>query len=161
MRELLGGVLVSILTDASWCPRTKAVGMGYWIVCNRGRKVGGSYYRMRAESSGVAEMAAACNAIKVAVTTGHARGGDRILLQLDSEEAIKKIMSITPLVNTAEFIRKEIRRHTVDLSIRLEVKHVKAHTNGNTPRTYVNNQCDLIAKKYMKQARALIKKGAL
>src|SRR5699024_8807393 len=60
----LTGVImrVTIISDASFCPNTKAAGYGGWVVCNRGNNANGGPLR-GAPDSGAAETMAICNII--------------------------------------------------------------------------------------------------
>lgn len=142
----------TILADASFCPRTRAAGWGYWIASDRGKRGGGGELRrMRVgETSKHAEMMALVNALKVARAAGLVLDGDEILFQTDCIEAITCFRAKRP---------KRITDVMDQLTATLDVtyKHVKGHTSRVThtaARFGANRACDERARHYMLQARA-------
>lgn len=147
-------MLVTIITDASYCDDTKAAGYGYWIVCDRGRKYGGGVIKRRVRTSVHSEMMACCNGLWIACMNGLVLHGDTVLIQTDCQPAINGLRQLHP---TSCPDQKEIVDYFLKLcgdnEIEVRFKHVPGHTTGDTARTYVNNICDEQAKKHMRQMR--------
>lgn len=144
---------VTIIADASWCPDTKAAGYGYWIACQRGRRNGGGTIRRQVSTSQVAEMMAVVNGIWHGMVEGYIVRGDVLLVQTDCQNAINLFRAgdrgTTEEREVLAFLGKLVQANELTLNLR----HVKGHTSGDTPRTYVNNVCDKVAKKHMRGMR--------
>lgn len=136
----------TIITDASFCPKTKAAGWAAWITAN---PPNGKVVRLQRsgpfnddpDSPVHAEVRAAMNGLWLAYTFG-ARD---LLLQSDC---------------TA--VGSMLRRGTYDYpsiasekwpEARVRFRHVKGHTQDPAARSWVNRWCDREARKHMKQLR--------
>lgn len=147
-------MLVTIITDASFCSETNAAGYGYWIVCERGRKSGGGPVKSRVPCSMIAEMMACCNGLWIALSNGLVTRGDTVLIQTDCQPAIDLFLKTGKSydknkLEVLDYMAKIVQENELEVKYR----HVKGHTDGSTPRTYVNNVCDKAAKKYMRLMR--------
>lgn len=149
-------MLVTILTDASWCPDTGAAGYGYWIASNRGSRPGGNSMRP-AENPCHAEMMAVANGLAVALKAELVCDGDDVLVQSDSTDAIAGLKgerlryeTFTPaMAEVREYVVKLIADHNLNVTYR----HVKGHSNRREARFRANNHCDERAKSHMRRAR--------
>lgn len=152
---------VTILADASHCPETKAGGYGYWIASARGKKGGSGALTGAIASSTLAEMMAIGNAIYHGVKSGLVQGHDILLVQTDCESAIfaftKKRKGSEHEKKVVEYVQKLMCL----LSLTIEYKHVKGHTNSSEARFAANNACDRAARKAMRRARDKIRLGQL
>lgn len=140
----------TILTDASFCPRTGAAGFGYWIASDRGKKGGGGPILHPCENSGDAEAMAIVNTLFIARKHGLVEHGDEVLIQSDSTEAIAGLKKARWPKIHKEFV-------TLCLTLDVRFKHVKGHTNREThkqARYGANRACDQRARLYMRQERA-------
>lgn len=146
---------VTIITDASWCPTTKVAGYGFWVACERGRRRGGGTIKTLVPSSMAAEMMAMVNGLCQGMRLGIIASGDALLIQTDCQAAID---TFSKFRNPSDNVEAQVVAHMEELcrtgSLTVEYRHVKGHTAGRTPRTYVNNYCDAEAKKYMRARRA-------
>lgn len=146
---------VTIITDASWCPTTKVAGYGFWVACERGRRRGGGTIKALVPSSLAAEMMAMVNGLCHGMRFGMVANGDVLLIQTDCQAAIDTFRRFR---NPGCDVEAQVVEHMETIcgtgNITVEYRHVKGHTNGRTPRTYVNNYCDAEAKKYMRARRA-------
>jgi ribonuclease HI len=146
-------MLVTLIADASLCHETRAAGFGYWAVSKRGRAHGGGPIRSRPQSSNAAEMMAIVNGLHCAIKRGVLCDGDEVIIQTDSQaasQAFNSARSMTPAEQecAALFLALiESRR------LAFELRHVKGHTAGLDKRSYVNNVCDVIARRAMRRAR--------
>lgn len=148
---------VTILADASHCPDTKAGGYGYWIASARGKKGGSGVLNGAITSSTLAEIMAIANAIYCAIKINLVQGNDVILVQTDCESAIfaltLKRKGSAEEKKVVEYIQKMVKL----LSLKIEYKHVKGHTNSSEARFAANNACDRAARKAMRRARDRIR----
>lgn len=147
-------MLVTVMTDASWCPDTHAGGYGFWIACERGKLPGGGPFKVTVRSAGHAEMMAICNAIYDARKNGLVQAGDTVLIQTDCRQAMDVL---TQRVHVGY---KDIIDYFQDVTTRgrlvVRFRHVKAHTANSDNRSVANKMCDLRAKAGMREAREAI-----
>ena len=149
---------VTINTDASFCPITKAAGFAFWITCDNGRsKV--SWTVKNAETPTDAEIKCIANAIYYLEKSKFNNGKiNRIFINSDCKPCFGLIRRKSPnkigrfIANHLRKIFKDNPRKTND--VRYELRHVKAHTGDLTEkRSFVNNWCDKEAKKEMRYIR--------
>ncbi len=148
---------ITILTDASYCPKYKVAGYGYWIACQRGKLGGSGKIVEDVEDTNAAEMMAICNSIWHGVSSGVIHKGDRILVQTDSLAAIDRLKAIRVVTITQQqerivaYYQKAIHR----LELEVTLRHVKAHTGQQEARFVANRMCDKRAKDAMREARRI------
>lgn len=148
---------VTILSDASYCPKYKVAGYGFWIACHRGKLGGGGQIVEDVEDTNAAEMMAICNSIWHGVTDRLIERGDRLLIQTDSLAAIDRLRGHRVVTLTQQqkriiaYYEKVV--HRLELSVQL--RHVKGHTVHQEPRFVANRMCDKRAKEQMRAARKI------
>lgn len=133
--------LCTIVTDASFCDKTKAAGWAVWIVCDEGRYKHFGGFKTKIDKPHEAEIKAILNGLYFAkkqfvVSQYH--------IVTDCQAAIDH------LKNTLEWqaqVKNIIGNGIVTFS------HVKAHTKKEDKRSYVNRWCDKQAKVYMQKQR--------
>lgn len=146
---------VTILTDASYCPKYRVAGYGFWIACGRGKFGGGGKIVEEVHDTNAAEMMALCNSIWNGVNNGLIHCGDRLLMQTDSLAAIDRLKAQRVVTLTEQqqriiaYYQKAVRR----LSLDVQFRHVKGHTLHQEPRFVANRMCDKRAKEQMRAAR--------
>ncbi|TXG76194.1 reverse transcriptase-like protein [Candidatus Dojkabacteria bacterium] len=151
-------MLVTLNTDASFCPETKCGGFAMWCASDKGRFKYSNRFREKPNSSHEAEVMAIINGI--AAVLKKFENVNYIIVNTDCKFAI------AILVNDRHYQRKNMggsakfkkyRRILGDVllgkSIELEYRHVKAHTDITDARTYVNDWCDRAAKWHMRVMR--------
>lgn len=147
-------MLVTVMTDASWCPDTHAGGYGFWIACERGKLPGGGPFKVAIPTAGHAEMMAICNAIYEARKVGLIVANDTVLIQTDCREAMDV------LTRRTHVDYKDIIDYFNDITKRAKLtirfRHVKAHTANSDNRSVANKMCDSRAKQGMREAREAI-----
>lgn len=154
-------MLVTIITDASFCPDTFAAGYGVWVASDRGRGTfGGPLHGVT--DSGEAEIKAACNGLHHAISNGYVMRGDRILIQLDCMPAISVLSrKCKPRHKEVEAL-EWIERIASSNGLTLLFRHVKGHNkNCAKPRTLAQTKCDETAYMYMKMERGKALCGGL
>jgi ribonuclease HI len=128
----------TVITDASFCPRTGAGGWAAWIRFDDKRLVKRSgAFRDLAKHSTDAEFKAAVNGVLHAA----AGGATTVLLQSDNQQVVQQFAQ---MVNAAG----------VPIPCVVKTRHVKGHDGGHTTRSWVNEWCDREAKVHMRAMRA-------
>lgn len=148
-------MLITIITDASWCPDTGAAGWGAWIVCTRGRIITGNAFKQKMRSSSAAELGAVVNAIHTALKSNLIQENDSVLIQSDSLHVVDLISKKRKIPNRPFEIEAMgfLERWVEKYKLTLRTKHVKGHTSGKTKRTWVNNYVDIMSRKHMRKKR--------
>lgn len=150
--------LVTIISDASYCPRTHAAGYGFWAVSHRGRHAGGGSFKSGLDGASTAETMAIVNALHVTLSLGIAEKGDKVLIQTDCLFAIHLLTGV---------IKKAERRHPdswrafqrfIELravhELAVDFRHVRGHTKVDDQRSKAQRHSDKRARDGMKKARA-------
>ena len=146
---------VTILSDASYCPKYKVAGYGFWIACSRGKLGGGGQILEDVEDTNAAEMMAICNAVWHGVTDQLIERGDKLLIQTDSLAAIDRLRGQRVVTVTDQqkrivaYYEKAVRR----LELNVQLRHVKGHTIHQEARFVANRMCDKRAKEQTRAAR--------
>lgn len=144
---------VTIISDASWCPETRAAGYGYWIACERGKGPGGGSLRMLCSGSNAAEMMAIVRAVADGLKQGFIEPGDQLLIQTDSQAAIDAFTHKRSVGGDERLAYDEMRKLLNGRRITTRFKHVKGHSNVQDARSVTNRMCDQRAKAGMKAMR--------
>ncbi len=168
-------MMLTLFTDASICGRTNAAGWGAWFKCHdmpRGEMLGGEIVA-DVHSSGQAEIHAIAQALDLLARRGYVRAPVRtVMVQSDSVRALQILLqcvprtqesqhhksalstiktrnrlSISPTERIALFVIQDVLRHMDTI-----VRHVKGHQFG-PGRSWVNRQCDALAREHMHAAR--------
>lgn len=136
-------MLCTIVTDASYCGKTKIAGWAAWIVCNNIRYKQFAAFNDVCQTSNEAEIKAAINGIYLArkffpyATKFH--------LVVDSK-------AIIHIVESKKDKWWDLMKKTSE-NKDIVAKHVKAHSNGETRRILANRWCDKQARIAMKKKR--------
>jgi len=161
MRETFASMLVTVFSDASWCPRTRAGGWGAWAKSERvqwGVQFSGAF-RRSANGSNEAEIMAAACALASTLRSEVAATGDTILFEIDNEHALRLVMLDAP---TGLRPRTDLEREAIAVLLALKTRHeltfktrhVKGHSGRERrDRFGVNELCDHLARKHMLKAR--------
>lgn len=128
----------TVITDASFDPKTHAAGWACWITMNGHRFKHGGNFRSRPRHSTEAEFWAALNGIDLA----RRWGATDILAQTDCENIVVRLNRRV----------KEVRA-VLSNGERLLAKHVKGHSRIKQAKYWCNNWCDREAKKFMRKQR--------
>jgi len=144
---------VTVNTDASFCPHTKAAGYAFWISCNGGR------YKKHGVLKGVknpgeAEMHAIANALHYLYSSPYTKDQvfSKIWINSDCLDALSRIQDESEGTEAERFIQIRLALLLEDKG-ELLCRHVRAHRHTRTPRNYVNDWCDTMAKKSMRIRR--------
>lgn len=151
---------VTIYTDASFCPKTKTGGWACWIKHGEGQKIEyASHIPGECKSSLEAEMLGILGGI--AVVRNHVeyvRGSTVLVVVTDCQDAIDFINGTKTNYNKnknfdlyktlARLIHEQRPAKT-----HLNMKKVKAHSDNDGVRSWVNNRVDEEAKRVMRHYR--------
>jgi ribonuclease HI len=148
--------LVTIIADASYCNQTKAAGYGIWIAGSNGSKSFEGPLRDPSDNN-VAELMAIGNALYHGIRHNLIVEGDRLLIQSDSDTAIKILSGekkpyCDQIQNACEYILGLLKSGGYVATY----KHVPGHTKGTDRRTRAQNLCDLAALRQMRLKRDTI-----
>lgn len=168
-------MLLTLYSDASFCPKTLAAGWGAWAKrddWDRGQLYSGAIPE-RPPNPGVAELLGLAYAIEAMARGGHLDGITCLVLGLDSHEAMATLARLShaapasaesPTVhaavangarNPSEAARQAVSRIVSSVGGRMmRLRHVKGHGGGKTARSWVNEQCDRAARLQMVALRA-------
>jgi ribonuclease HI len=166
--------ILTVFVDASHCSQTRAAGWGAWARRDdwqRGALLGDGF-KQDIPNSAVAELCGIANALTVLKQQGAFADIVLINVQCDCLRALSLMLtcipwctiskkaktgSAIPLIrnsNIAVMEQQAIDAIRVATSgHRISVKHVKGHSGRAEGRSWVNDQCDRIAKRHMEQQR--------
>ena len=82
-------MIVTIVSDASFCPKSGAAGYGVWIASNRGKTRHGNQFKHKMNSSTEAEVCAIVNGICFALKTRYLIASDTLVINTDCRAAIQ------------------------------------------------------------------------
>lgn len=135
----------TVITDASFCGKTKAGGWAAWIAYDKGAKGRhGGMFRSRPSNSGIAELHAALNGIWIA----YQNGARDILVQTDCMSIVHAVKGVG---GYAKHFRDARMKHFPQAVVR--AKHVRGHTDKDDARSWCNRWADEHAKYWMKMQR--------
>lgn len=147
---------VTVMSDASFCPNTKAAGYGGWVVCDRGNNANGGAIK-GAPNSGAAETMAICNVIWEGFNAKLIQPNDYLIVQTDCATAIK-VYEEARWTSEAEgsafkWLNDQIRK----FNLTIEFRHVKGHSNVQDTRSKAQRFCDERARSAMQKERSKIR----
>ena len=147
---------ITIITDASFCADTKAAGYGIWIASTHGRKAFEGILEAPKDNN-VAEAMAIANALWHGIKSNLIKPGSNILIQSDSETAIRvakgEYQSNNPqMTKVTEYVLSVKQL----FGLVLRYKHVPGHTKGADSRTRAQINCDSAARRQMQWQRQIL-----
>ena len=157
-------MLVTINTDASFHPALKFGAYAFWAVSDEFKITKSGVFKRKCINPDDAEAKCIINALKV-VLLSHV-SITRVIVNTDSLNAIallkydrvhmRKYMGKN--MQMWSHIRKAYMKvlHESKNKVAIEFRHVKAHTGINDKRSYVNDWCDLEAKKQLRSVSSKI-----
>lgn len=157
---------ITIFSDASFCPDSRAAGGAYWARTDSLR-LSGSFALRSVKASHEAEVMTACLSIRALSENDGFRkelqkGRSTLLVLVVDCLTIKQAFE-GESVSLSPDCRREVDEVLAlrrKMNFGLKVNHVKAHTNGKAPRQWVNRWCDEAAREQMKRARKASNKAA-
>ena len=138
--------ICTIVTDASFCAKTNVAGWACWVVYDGQREKRYGAFKGIVQHSGHAEIKAILNGLYIAK-------------QLHDPQHYHVVSDCLNAMDNLKIGREKVwRRKMLEIigESNITFKHVKAHTNVQDARSFVNRWCDEHAKKSMKEKRAEI-----
>jgi ribonuclease HI len=151
MKQTLKGSGITINTDASYNTHKRGcAGYAFWIVCNLFKIQKGGMFKKREPANPIeAEIMCIGNAIATLLAQKQIPEVDWVLLNSDCVPGMDTIEAAkTPLGKQVKKLWLQLKSKTGAKT--MVMRHVKAHTGANDPRSFVNEWCDKEAKKWMK-----------
>lgn len=142
------------MTDASHCPHTKCAGYGFWIASERGKKAGSGAFNFEVTTAPEAETLAICEALYHAIHVGLVQKLDTVLFQTDCIPAIEVYTGGRRRYKGREQDALEyLSLLASEYMLKIQFRHVKAHTTNQDQRSKCNAHCDTAAKNEMRRLR--------
>jgi ribonuclease HI len=155
-------MLVTIISDASFCPDTKVAGYAGWIASQRGKEMVSGPMQEACFDSMDAEMKGIINSIIAAGRKSLLQKGDKLIMQCDCIAAIERLNGYRAPKNDREAELFRVYEGAVlKLGIEVEFRHVKGHYASTDGRYAANRACDRKAKEHMRHARGRSKLNAI
>lgn len=147
---------ITINVDASFHPKHKVAGYAFWIVCDKFVIKKGGAFKTSPKSSLDAELMGIANAVYTLLKTPDLPSCKLVVVNNDCLAAHERIghKSNHPIGKKVASIMKQLRsalwnnRNTTVI----EMRHVKSHSGKNDSRSFVNEWCDMEAKKWMRKS---------
>jgi len=134
---------ITINTDAGFYPDVKVGSYAYWIVSDGLLIRGSGIFRDLCKNSTDAETKAMCNAVHVLLNSDFDFCGvQRIFFNRDNLNAKSGRNGTAPQKKLTKLLRKVKHKCLNSTPPIVEFRHVKAHSNKDDPRSYVNKWCD-------------------
>lgn len=147
-------MLVTINTDASFNHENKFGGFAFWIKSSAFKIQKAGYFKDTCLNPTEAEMKCIINALHVLLSSHNTV--TRIIINTDSLNSIHIINNDRININKYGLhFGDKLRRKFIKIqksyhrTLNIQLRHVKAHSNVNDARSYVNEWCDKHAKAYM------------
>lgn len=165
---------LTVFSDASHCPRTKAAGWGAWAKGDgweRGLTFGGPI-KATVLNAAEAEMAAMANALVRLHNQGQMAGQQRVMLQSDCIRVLQLVLQAIPRaepsnhkdgapVTRQTILPSPTERRGIQIIVdvlqdcpTILLRHVRGHRPGEG-RQWVNRVCDDIAGRHMREERTI------
>ena len=165
--------LLTVFADASWDRRGKqAGGFAYWVRGDGSKRICASG-EWPCPNNHEAETVGLCCAILAAINGFETQPGGAIVAQSDSLRALGVLMTLgaRPAKTTDHPIcenhgsrtSREFAKLAMDAAnaagLKVWLKHIRAHTGIDQPRSFVNEWCDREAKKVRHSCQARLANG--
>lgn len=146
---------ITINTDASFDSETGAGGYAFWIVCNHFVIKKAGFFKGKTNNCNEAEVKCIANALSELCKQPNLPISKFLVINTDSKQGMSMIKQRKNKIGerTNDLWKTAIKKIQAKVS---KFKHVKAHTNADNARSYVNNWCDEEAKKHMKVQRQIL-----
>lgn len=145
--------MITLMTDASFCPRTGASGYGVWFRTNNNTYQRGGNFKEDPKSAVEAEMMAVAIGVSLACKSKFIKEKPFILIQVDSQDAIRQLEKLAPANHIAMRVVKMLKKLSEEYDMKYRFRWVKGHAAGRAPRNYCNHICDRLAGQFMRSQR--------
>ena len=141
-------IWATVITDASFCPKSKKAGWAAWIkidgIAGPIKRYGS--FKEKVKTSTEAEKLAAANGLFIA----HRMGATGFLLQTDCMSVIHLVDGVTKKQRLKDDWKRIMATCGI-LGKPLRARHVNGHTSTKDARSHVNRWCDKMANKARKE----------
>lgn len=149
------GLRATVITDASYCPKTRSAGYGAWITMDSGTSVPlrirkGGRLKGYPNNPAHAELLAALTGLWYA----YKQGARILLLQTDNMEVVAVIKGRAGAPSNLLTMQYREALAEVFVGASISARHVKGHTTIQDARSYVNRWCDAQAGIHMRSLRS-------
>lgn len=147
---------VTVFCDASIDQRNKAAAWAIWVKGPHGTFTQAYRFKRAVASAAEAEKCAAANSL--AIVRLLYKGHQHLTIVLQSDHlgigiSIKGVVSKNPHSRAVNaLVHAEVQK-VQELGWEVRYKHVKGHSGTGTPRSYVNDLLDKMAKAVMREVR--------
>lgn len=149
-------MLITIISDASFCHHTKRGGYGIWVASKRGKKAFGGAAHGHKDNT-VVECIAVANGLYHGIEAGLIYTNDTILFQTDCKAAIKLFEGKrTPREEEVQ-VYKWFMDTIVENKLSFQFRHIKGHTSNQDQRSKAQRFCDERARSAMRLERSKIR----
>lgn len=140
----------TVITDASFCPRSRAAGWAAWIRIDGSSAPIKRYgeFKVPVANPTEAEMLAAVNGLWIAAQ----HGVTEALVQTDCLTVVHMLTGQTRNRKLKDAFSQALAKAGV-LGLSFSGRHVRGHTDKQDARSYVNRWCDEHAKVGMRKQR--------
>lgn len=159
-------MIATINTDASFSPEFKRASFAFWITSNLGRVQYSGVFQREVTNSTEAELMAIINAVHVLAKMRY-EDVTTIIINSDSLHSLQALRdSYTKTARKRESKLKDlVDRFFVCINesslkgVKMSFRHVKAHNDTDSKRTWVNEWCDSEAKRWLRIEVKKLKKN--
>lgn len=145
-------MLVTIISDGSWCQSSKSGGYGIWIVSNRGKlEIGGELNGYK--SSTIVEVLAVANGLYHGIEKGIIYKSDHIVFQTDCVAAIHLFTKCRKPKGVEVDVYNWFFETLHHNELSFKMRHIKGHSNKKDSRSLAQKKCDELAGRYMLAGR--------
>ena len=146
-------MLISLFTDASFCPRTGAAGWAAWAKEDGATVRQSGAFKSAMENSAMAEAGALVNGLFVVLSLIDPPPRSKIIAASDNMEVVRLAgLAHTPVGRLTQPLQR-LQNMLLARGVLMHMRHVKGHKGTITPRNAVNTWCDGAAKEHMRAAR--------
>lgn len=159
-------MLVTINTDASFHNDYNAGAFAFWAVSDNFKLQKAGYFKKLCKSSDEAEMKCIINAVTSTLSSN--KTISKAIINTDSLNSIAVFTNDKKHIKRWSLKKYHPLRHQFNIALKkharkniiIEFRHVKAHSEIEDARSYVNEWCDKNAKFYLwRLINSKIKKG--
>lgn len=148
-------MLITVFTDAGFCPKTHIATWAVWAKCDGKTLRSSGVFKQDVCISDIAEVKAIINGLFKAIKTIEPAPRSKFIVQTDSKTAIKALT--TGMSNKArkrkEFGSLKTVFEDLTKNFEIEFKWVQSHQGTVTPRNAVNSWCDSECTRLLNNAR--------
>ena len=150
-------MIITITTDAAWHSKHRIGAYAFWITCDQGRFMHSGVLKEKVRSADEAEMQCIVNAVYcIRKVVGNVKV-TKVVINTDSMNSIHVFTCDTKSIDQyglhwAKGLRQKLRGMLKKRGFSKEIfefRHIKAHTDTKSRRSWVNDWCDKKAKESM------------